>query len=170
MANFWVWRHDGTLQCGQGSEQPLEEAHEQLAAIIGADSVLNGEKRQAPVILPTVCGAPTGQANAFELTESGYYLLFHGFVGPIGFRPWLDDKLAHVQAGLTSSILGVEEHSARKQLTLAGFGAGEPTSIQELFGRQCRAYTVGDALTMDFRPDRFNVGLVNGRIRELWFG
>src|SRR5438270_631682 len=70
----WVWRHDGTLQCGLGSEETLDEARAQLETVIGAANVIQGEKRHLPGLIIQLCGAPTGQVNAFELTPAGFLL------------------------------------------------------------------------------------------------
>ena len=175
MANRWVWRHDGTLQCGMGQEEMLDEAREQLATIIGDDDIVSGEKRTLPSMIITLCGAPTGQVNAFELTESGFWLLFHGIVGPIGFRPWQDElpgKSVGGEVPFPSSLAARELTDTIKRVSIAGTrgGGGGPTAIDELYGRLCRVYNVGDELTKDHLPERFNVGLVRGRIKELWFG
>ena len=46
-----------------------------------------------------------------------------------------------------------------------------PTLIRELIGRRCRVYNQGDALTMDFVPDRVNIELTErNRIADIWFG
>jgi hypothetical protein len=59
--------------------------------------VVQGEKRHLPGLIIQLCGAPTGQVNAFELTLAGFWLLFHG----IGFRPWVDENLAETGDPLT---------------------------------------------------------------------
>ena len=173
MASRWVWRFDGTLQCGFGEEQPLDEARAQLATVIGERNILAGEKRQAPVMLPQVCGAPTGRANAFELTEFGFWLLVPGIIGPIGFRPWEDAPAELMDGGEVPFPFFAKgrDTQAIKKVGFAGVsGSGDPTQIDELFGRECRVYNLGDPLTMDYRPERFNIGLKDGRISELWFG
>ena len=170
--NPWVWRRDGTLQCGQGHEETLKEARDQLATIIGPSSIVSEEKRTLPGVIISMCGAPTGEVNAFELTPSGFWLLFNGFVGPIGFSPWVDESLALDAGGevpfpfqsVASAGLG------ESTIALAGSGAGQPTAIAELYGHLVRCYRVGDPLTEDYRPSRFNVGTINGRIAEMWFG
>ena len=167
----WVWRHDGTLQCSMGSEETLDEARAQLEAVIGPDNVIAGEKRQLPGRVIQLCGAPTGQVNAFQLTPWGFRDLFRGIAGPIGFRPWDEDTDAMVEDGGVdifpwSSLESVKQ----QQLSLVGTSKGDPCCIKDLYGRMCRAYNVGDPLTEDYRPERFNVGLENGRIKELWFG
>lgn len=191
MTSAWVWRHDGTLQCDFGVEETLDEARAALAAIIGSENILNGEKRTLPGPVIALCGAPTGQVNAFELTELGFWLLFHGFVGPIGFRPWVDGDADRLLAGSEGSyaarlaagsegnfvprLLAGSEGSYvvrvpdGKTIGLPG-GGGTPTTIAELYGRPCRVYTVGDMITDDYIERRVNIGLVSGRIAAIWYG
>lgn len=179
MTSTWVWRHDGTLQCGFGVEQTLDEAREELATIIGGDNILNGEKRTLPGPIIQVCGAPTGQVNAFELTELGFWLLIHGTIGPIGFRPWVDGDPDRLLAGSEGNyaarlLSGSEGNYAvktpeGKAVGFPGHG-GTPATIHDLYGRICRVYNVGDALTKDFIERRVNIGLVRGRVAEIWFG
>jgi len=169
----WVWRHDGTLQCGGGAEETVQEAREQLESLVGAPNVLAGEKRRLPGMIITLCGAPTGSVNAFELTPQGFWVLFHGFVGPMGFRPWVDDNLVeNMVADGGVDVWPFQSISATDgtNLSLVGTGMANPCCIQELYGHACRAYKVGDPLTEDYRPNRFNIGTENGRIKEMWFG
>jgi hypothetical protein len=179
MTSNWVWRHDGTLQCGFGVEETLDEARAALAAIIGDENILNGEKRTLPGPIFQLCGAPTRQVNAFELTDPGFWLLFHGFVGPIGFRPWIDADVERLLAGSEGSyaarlLAGSEGNYAvkapeGKAVGFPGHG-GKPATIEDLYGRICRVYNVGDALTKDYIEHRVNIGLVRGRVAEIWFG
>ena len=83
MATHWVCKADGTVQCQENPEIPLEVMRAQLAAVIGDKEILRAEKRSHIVI--RLCGFPTGRVNAYELTEHGYWLLTHGFIGPMGF-------------------------------------------------------------------------------------
>jgi len=170
VSTTWVWRHDGTLQCGQGTEETLQEAREQLGAIIGAANILQGEKRRLPGMILQICGAPTGSVNAFELTPAGFWILFHGIVGPIGFRPWMDEDMVVEGGGVDVWPFTALSEVQENRLSLVGPSKTDPCCIQELYGHLCRAYKVGDPLTDDYRPERFNVGLEGGRIKELWFG
>lgn len=184
MASVWVYKLDGTLQCDMGKEISLEQGKKELATLIGAKSILAAEKRHVPLMFPDLCGAPTGNANVYEITEEGLYILFHGFVGPMGFAlwswgtpkrlskaklaedrpvPWPWSKLAKdgaepdaMFANLISSLTQVGTH---------------PTEIVDLIGRRCRCYKQGDPLTMDFMPERVNVELNDGgTIHRIWFG
>ncbi len=83
--NIWVCKHDGTIQCQPDvNEISLQDARAELVEIIGAQNVLRGEKRITTVI--QLCGSPTGNHNAFELTDEGYELLVNGAVGPLGWE------------------------------------------------------------------------------------
>ena len=173
MTGNWVWRHDGTLQCGLGNEESLDEARSQLGAIIGDNHILAAEKRDLSSALITLCGAPTGRVNAFELTAEGYYLLFHGFPGSIGFAPWIDAQTMDRTAGQFAALStdGGDDGATATIVGPSHGGDSNPTSIHQLYGRVCRVYRVGDALTKDLVPGRFNIGLSNtGRAQELWFG
>lgn len=171
MASNWVWRHDGTLQCGLGQEETLDEARAALATVIGADAILNAEKRTLPTRFPAVCGTQTGRVNAFELTDAGRELLFGGTVGPICFRPWQDPAVsAQLLAGSEGSyVVALASVPEGKPVRLCGQGDA-PDRIEDLIGRRCRVYQVGDPLTEDYWPERINIGLIDGRIAELWFG
>ena len=171
--NPWVWRHDGTLQCSGAAGESLQEAREQLETVIGAQNVVRGEKRKLPGVIIAMCGASTGQVNAFELTPYGFWLLFHGIVGPIEFRPWVATVPVqmHGNGGGQLAFDGLAQAKLDKEnVAFVGVAAGGPSAIDQLYGRKCRVYNVGDALTDDYLPERFNIGLVAGRIREMWFG
>jgi len=59
---------------------------------------------------------------------------------------------------------------AKQRIGIVGEAKHDPCCIIELYGRRCRVYEIGDGLTEDWVPERFNVGLENERIKELWFG
>jgi hypothetical protein len=172
----WVWRHDGTIQCEDRVGETLAEARAQLETIIGAENVLDEEKRTVP--MPRMCGLPTGEVNAFQLTPWGFWLLYHGIVGPIGFQPWLDrggDEArleGEVPFPFQELAGSAGEQRIRAVSSMAGGGPGsDPVLIAQLYGRPCRCYRLGDALTQDFVPERVNIGLGRGqRIAEIWFG
>jgi|AGTN01.3.fsa_nt_gi hypothetical protein len=60
----WVYKEDGTRQCGEGTEISLDEMRKELETIIGKDNVLASEKRILPLMFPLVCGGPNGSVNA----------------------------------------------------------------------------------------------------------
>ena len=182
--SVWVYKDDGTLQCGQGAERPIQEMRKALARLIGDKEILHGEKRRPPVLLPDLCGAPTGEVNAYEITDDGAYVLFRGFVGPDGFKLWIwpqpgtrHDALALTAGGgsdvpfpLSASWKG-DGAIANMIASLTQAGA-QPTTIVDLIGRVCRCYKHGDPLTFDLQPQRVNIELDEDgrRISRIWFG
>lgn len=88
MTEIWVYKADGTIQCMPAGETEisLAEMRKQLEALIGVKNVLAEEKRLPLGPVPTVCGHPTGNLNAYKITPAGLQLLFSGVVGPSGFE------------------------------------------------------------------------------------
>ena len=181
----WVYKEDGTRQCGEGTEVPLNVMQNELEKIIGSDNIISAEKRTIPLFYPQICGGRNGSANAYKITEDGSKLLFDGFVGNGGFQLWIWEnptvgsmtsedpevpfplgeaiKAATDNSGAASVLHGLMSH-------IASVGQ-HPTLIRELVGRKCRYYHTGDNLTLDFRPNRTNIE-VNGQkeIVRIWFG
>jgi hypothetical protein len=62
-----VFRYDGSLQCGMGQGVPLDEMAKELTAV--NIRVLSSEKRVVPGFIITLCGAPTGIANVYEIAK-----------------------------------------------------------------------------------------------------
>lgn len=176
--NPWIWRHDGTIQCSDLAGESLEEAREQLAALIGEDNILDGEKRTLPCAIIDLCGVPTGRVNAFQITVQGWLLLIHGFPGMMGWAPWTDDCPSEGPAGPFAELAeesrsrGAETGlQVRPVLPGRGGGGGDPTRIDELYFRPVRCYRFGDPITKDHVPDRVNiVHNQKDRIVAIWFG
>lgn len=151
--NVWVCRHDGTIQCESFPEITLADMRNELAALIGEDNILDMKKEQ--VMMPSACGLPTGGINSYEITPAGWHLLTHGISGPNGFF----------------KCRGNQTEAANVQTAISAAAERTPKLIRELVGHPIRVYTTGDALTEDFRPDRFNVELsVDDVIVSTWFG
>ncbi len=174
----WIWRHDGTIQCSDVAGESVEEAREQLAALIGEDNILQGEKRTLPCFVIDLCGVPTGQVNAFQITIEGWLLLIYGFPGMMGWAPWTDDCPSGDEAG-PFAVLADEAKSRgpetgpqiRPVLPGRGGGGTDPTRIGELYFRPVRCYRLGDGITKDHVPGRVNiVHNQRGRIVGIWFG
>lgn len=87
--SVWIYRADGSLQCGFAEGESLETARADLAKAVGDDKILSQEKRQKPGVVSSVCGAPTGAVNAYELSDEGYQLWLTGFAGRLGFEIWI---------------------------------------------------------------------------------
>lgn len=180
MTNVWVYKADGTLQCGEGKEITLEEMKKELASLIGEKGIISCKKRTLPMFIPQVCGAPTGQVNTYEITEEGAYVLFHGFVGPKGFALWIWPVSAGKQGPISPwpfsrGLKGEREEDAGALFlnyiaSVTHVGA-TPIFITELLGRICRCYTVGDPLTKDYIPQRVNIEKYpDSTIARIWFG
>ncbi len=58
-----VYKYDGTLQCGMGTEITLDQAQKELKAI----KVLSKVKKRDGLMRIQVCGSASGQANVFEI-------------------------------------------------------------------------------------------------------
>lgn len=192
MENSWVYKADGTLQCGLGHEISLKQMRGELAALVGAKNILAEEKRRVPEFFPQVCGAPTGQVNAYELTAEGTYVLFHGIVGPSGFRLWLWPKPGtatpsakkgrSVQAkdnrdvpwplsGLQGKDRDFPQKAVKHMLDHVQSVEHNPVLIRELIGYFCRVIAPGDMVTDDFVSNRVNIRIdEHRRIISIYFG
>lgn len=188
MGNVWVYKDDGTLQCGMGKEIPVEVMQNDLAGLIGAKQIQRSEKRQLPAFLPDLCGFRTGAVNAYEITEEGARILFNGFVGQMGFELWIwaDREESHARALAGGASLMDDRFvpfpwrklpGKEAEAVLAGFFETsssvdrQPVMIRELLGRPCRFLKHDDATTMDWRPDRVNIRTdEKGMIAKIWFG
>lgn len=63
----FVAKLDGSLQCGLGQPQSLEDMErDQLAGI----HVFSREKRPDGLMRAQVCGQPTGMANVYEISAT----------------------------------------------------------------------------------------------------
>jgi len=121
--DVWVYRPDGTLQCGQGQEESLEKSKQALEKL-GA-KVEASEKRDLPVFIITLCGAPTGKVNAHRISAKDWEKVKSGFVGPNGFEVWpYDSKTAEVfkYDGTLQCGMGKEVPLAEMAKELTGAG------------------------------------------------
>ena len=82
-----VFRYDGSLQCGMGQAVSLDEMAKELTAVnIG---VLSSEKRVVPGFIITLCGAPTGIANVYEIAKDDLPRIPADPQGVKRFQSWL---------------------------------------------------------------------------------
>lgn len=88
--DVWIWRYDGTLQCGMGVERTLAEDKAILESL--GPAVLGAQKRVVPFAIIAVCGAPTGRANTYLISDADWTTLQSSFVGPAGFAEWTFDE------------------------------------------------------------------------------
>jgi hypothetical protein len=181
-----VFKFDGTLKCGLGSEIPLKDMQEELVAL-GA-TVIASEKSWWPGFIIEVCGAPTGHCNVFQLDDDTWPKLAKSILGA-GFRVWPAEDGAK-QGNSAASISASSDdllpwpfgRSTGAQGTYGTNGISlsanaQPRidtskSITELIGKRLRVYQDGDVITKDFRLDRANIVLARdtGLIIDIWFG
>jgi len=63
--SIMVYKHDGTLQCGQGNEVTLKEMAKQLTD--AGVTIMAQKKSNDGLMHPAVCGGITGQINLYEI-------------------------------------------------------------------------------------------------------
>ncbi len=76
---LFVGKTDGSKQCGMGDEISLEEMQAQLGSI----RVYSAKKGSDGLIRVTLCGAPTGALNLYEINKSDLEA-----AKSMGFRLW----------------------------------------------------------------------------------
>lgn len=158
----WIYKDDGTLQCDSGKEIPLSEMQVSLESI-GA-TIIEAEKRRDCRPLITVCGAPTGNVNAYRISKQDWDRISSSVVGPLGFRLWTctADSDAAIFSGELPWPFSIADLTSVRS---------HPTQIRELIGRPLRVYKEGDAITQDFRPNRVNIETNStNHISDIWFG
>lgn len=65
-ATIFVYKPDGSLQCGQGKAMSPQEMEKQLDGI----KVFSRENRSDGLMHIQVCGSPTGMINVFEISAT----------------------------------------------------------------------------------------------------
>lgn len=63
--NVLVFKYDGTKQCGEGQEISLDAMSRQLKDI----KIISMSKKHDGMMRIQVCGAPTGHANVYEISD-----------------------------------------------------------------------------------------------------
>lgn len=164
MANHWVCKSDGAIQCQEMMPISLDTMRTLLASIVGDANIIAQAKKH--VIVPTMCGIPAGSLNAYELTAAGYYILVHGFVGRMGFAD-CPATAAAVEPGAGEGPIDYATVLAATKATSVGT---HPVLVRELIGRAVRVYEEGSIITKDFVTDRTNIVTKGGRIVDIWFG
>lgn len=61
----FVFKADGTKQCGIGSAMSIQ----QMAQELGDIKIISQENKSDGKLYPMVCGAPTGKVNVYEIPE-----------------------------------------------------------------------------------------------------
>jgi len=150
-ATIWIAKADGTLQCDEGKEISLDEMAKELESY--GPKVLEKKKVNDCKLHSAVCGAPTGQVNAYLISIADWLDFQSGIVGTMGFFELECDVDMPNAAPTLSSVLG------------------KPVLVRELIGRVVRCYKEGDPITKDYRPNRVNiVHDKNSVIINIWYG
>ena len=63
--NVFVYKYDGSLQCGRGQAIPLNKMKEQLKGI----EVFSGLNKSDGLMRAQACGINTGRANVYEISR-----------------------------------------------------------------------------------------------------
>jgi hypothetical protein len=77
--NILVYKYDGTKQCGEGQEITLDAMSRQLRDV----KIVSMSKKHDGMMRIQVCGAPTGHANVYEISEKDLVK-----AKSYGFLPW----------------------------------------------------------------------------------
>ena len=79
---LWVYKYDGSLQCGMGHEISLRAMRKELAGI----KIYGEEKKSDGLMRVAVCGSPSGQANRYRIHREDL-----DRAKQYGFAPWTFD-------------------------------------------------------------------------------
>lgn len=82
---IWVQKPDGSLQCGMGGAESLEEGARKLKEA-GVETHAS-EKRNDGQMRIQLCGSPTGDHNAYRISESDL-----GEARKVGYRRALEEQ------------------------------------------------------------------------------
>ena len=77
--NVYVYKYDGSLQCGMGKPVALDAMVKELAGI----PVVSSEKKRDGLMHIQVCGSITGMANVYEIPAK-----FQKQAEAKGFKRW----------------------------------------------------------------------------------
>lgn len=78
----FVYKVDGSKQCGQGKKIDLNTMKKELAKI----EIFSAENKHDGMMRIQVCGAPTGFNNVYEINEADL-----GKALKLGFKKWVRD-------------------------------------------------------------------------------
>ena len=80
--HVYVYKADGSLQCGQGQKT----APQVMAAELAPIQVYSSETKNDGLMRIQVCGHPTGYCNVFEIPEDDLEQALK-----LGFKKWIRD-------------------------------------------------------------------------------
>lgn len=78
----FVYKADGSLQCGQGEKIDLASMRKELGSI----EVYSSENKHDGMMRIQVCGAPTGYSHVFEINKTDLEAALK-----LGFKKWTRD-------------------------------------------------------------------------------
>lgn len=78
----FIYKADGSLQCGQGEKIELASMRKELGSI----EVYSSENKHDGMMRIQVCGAPTGYSHVFEINKSDLDAALK-----LGFKKWTRD-------------------------------------------------------------------------------
>ena len=78
----FIYKPDGSLQCGMGSKIELGEMKKELGEI----TVFSSENKHDGMMRIQVCGQPTGLSNVYEIDQGDLEKAFKQ-----GFKKWIRD-------------------------------------------------------------------------------
>lgn len=78
----FVYKADGSLQCGQGKKISLDDMKKDLKDI----KVYSSENKSDGMMRIQVCGAPTGMANVYEIDQKDLAAALK-----LGFKKWMNN-------------------------------------------------------------------------------
>ena len=76
----FIYKPDGSLQCGQGEKIELNIMKKELGKI----EIFNSENKNDGMMRIQVCGAPTGFNNVYEINQSDLETAIK-----LGFKKWI---------------------------------------------------------------------------------
>ena len=78
----FVYKSDGSLQCGQGEKNDINLMKKDLGAI----EIFSAENKHDGMMRIQVCGAPTGYSNVYEINNNDLEAALK-----LGFKKWTRD-------------------------------------------------------------------------------
>jgi len=87
-----VYRLDGSRQCSsEPGRTPDQDAADLRSTEVGVSKILSTEKRRAPGVVVTLCGAPTGRVNVVGIPQSEWATLQSKILAQ-HFQRWIYDS------------------------------------------------------------------------------
>ena len=81
-SHVWVYKHDGSQQCGTSKKTDLSLMQKELENI----QVFSAENKHDGLMRIQMCGHPTGNCNVYEISSSDLDKALK-----LGFKKWIKD-------------------------------------------------------------------------------